>query len=796
MTDLIYGGPGIDIFYDAPGDDIIYAGGGNDYITSGRGADKLYGEAGDDTISVALQGGGRLIADGGSGNDSLYARNGGGPNQSVTFIGGDGNDTIGLDGFALDNIINAGRGNDTVFLGSTLGAIVALGDGADKLSLDSNFNPKPDSIIVNDYKPGTDQFDPNLGGNLYGWDGNNNPFSGGFVRLLASGKDTLLQFDPNGGGDAFVTALRFKNIAPNAFTAADFEGWPTDGSNPAGKTITGTDGFDTLKGTVGADLINGLGSSDTINGGPGSDRIYGGSGSDNIEGGGGDDIIYGGAGNDNITGDHGADKLYGEAGDDTISLTPLLGGRVIADGGSGNDSLSASVGSQSVTFIGGDGNDTISMNGFGTGNIINAGRGDDTVFLGSTLGAIVALGDGADKLALQSNFNPKPDSIIVNDYRPGTDQFDPDFERTLYGWDGDSNPFSGGFVRLVASGKDTLLQFDPNGGGDAFTTALRFKNIAPNAFTAADFGGWPIDGSSPTGKTITGTDSFDTLKGTIGADLIRGLGSSDTIDGGPGSDRIYGDSGSDSLEGGGGDDIIYGGAGNDNITGGRGADKLYGEAGDDTISIGLRGGGRLIADGGGGNDSLSASNGGGPNQSVTLIGGDGNDTISLNGFATDNIINAGRGNDTVYLGSTLGAIVALGDGADKLALQSNFGPQSDSIIVNDYKPGTDQFDPNFDGTLYGWDGTSNPFSGGFVRLVASGKDTLLQFDPDGGGDAFTTALRFKNIAPGAFTAADFGGWPTDGSSPAAKTIAGAPRHEADSHGPAHQPIHPAIDLFL
>jgi Ca2+-binding RTX toxin-like protein len=257
MNDPIYGSPGSDSLNGGGGDDIIYGGAGNDYIGGGRGADKLYGQAGDDTISVALRGGGRLIADGGSGNDSLYARNGGGPNQSVTFIGGDGNDTIGLDGFALDNIINAGRGNDTVFLGSTLGAIVILGDGADKLALGSGFNPHADAIIVNDYKPGTDQFDPNFDGNLYGWDGTSNPFSGGFVRLLASGKDTLLQFDPNGGGDAFVTEVRFKNIAPSAFTAADFGGWPTDGSSPAAKTIAGAARADTVKGMVQADSLHG-----------------------------------------------------------------------------------------------------------------------------------------------------------------------------------------------------------------------------------------------------------------------------------------------------------------------------------------------------------------------------------------------------------------------------------------------------------------------------------------------------------------------------------------------------------
>ena len=539
-----------------------------------------------------------------------------------------------------------------------------------------------------------------------------------------------------------------------------------------------------------------------------SEPIFGTLGNDTLTGDVGDDIIFGGAGRDYITGGRGADRLYGQAGDDNILISLLGGGRVIANGGSGNDSLYAANGggpNQSVTLIGGDGNDQIRLDGFATGNIISAGRGDDTVILGSTLGATVTLGEGADKLELQPSPNRQSNSITVKDYRPGTDQFDPRFDLHLSGWDGQSNPFSGGFVRLLASGTDTLLQFDPDGGGNTYFTALRFKNIAPTAFTAADFGGWPTDGSRPADKTIMGTVGDDAIKGTLGADLISGLDGSDTIDGGAGADRLLGGLGNDNIDGSLGDDIIYGGEGRDYIAGGRGADTLYGQAGDDNIIISLMGGGRVIANGGSGNDSLYAANGGGPNQSVTLIGGDGNDQIRLDGFATGNIINAGRGDDTVILGSTLGATVTLGEGADKLELQPNFNRKSNAIIINDYRPGIDQFDPRFDVNLYGWNSKGNPFSGGFVRLVASGSDTLLQFDPNGGGNAFVTAVRFKNIAPGAFGAADFGGWPTDGSTPAGKAIIGKLHHEADGNGSAEAitiamliepPIPLAADLFL
>ena len=221
-----------------------------------RGADQLYGDGGDDNISISLRGGGRLLVDGGAGNDTIYAANGGGPNQSVTFIGGEGNDAIGLDGFAADNIIDAGIGDDVVRLGSTLGVTVTLGAGADALQLNSNFFPNPDAVIITDYAPGVDRIVPNFETLLSGWSGSTNPFGEGYVRLVQDGADTLFQVDRNGGGDSYVTKLRFQNTQAASFTAADFGGYPPDGSPPPGQTIVGTAESDVLEGTVGADTIS------------------------------------------------------------------------------------------------------------------------------------------------------------------------------------------------------------------------------------------------------------------------------------------------------------------------------------------------------------------------------------------------------------------------------------------------------------------------------------------------------------------------------------------------------------
>jgi hypothetical protein len=50
----LIGGSGEDIINGQGGDDILVGGGGNDYITSGGGQDKAFGEAGNDTVIVAM----------------------------------------------------------------------------------------------------------------------------------------------------------------------------------------------------------------------------------------------------------------------------------------------------------------------------------------------------------------------------------------------------------------------------------------------------------------------------------------------------------------------------------------------------------------------------------------------------------------------------------------------------------------------------------------------------------------------------------------------------------------------
>ncbi len=122
------------------------------------------------------------------------------------------------------------------------------------------------------------------------------------------------------------------------------------------------------------------------------------------------------------------------------------------------------------------------------------------------------------------------------------------------GWDGSSNPFGSGFLRLVQDGADTLVQWDRNGAtsGSSWDSLYRLQNTTATNLTAENFvPAYPTDGTEPTGQVIAGTINGETLQGTLGGDTINGLG---------GNDVIYGGAGSDVIDGGAGSDTIYGGA--------------------------------------------------------------------------------------------------------------------------------------------------------------------------------------------------------------------------------------------
>ncbi|HEX8125061.1 MAG TPA: M10 family metallopeptidase C-terminal domain-containing protein [Allosphingosinicella sp.] len=175
-----------------------------------------------------------------------------------------------------------------------------------------------------------------------------------------------------------------------------------------------------------------------------------------------------------------------------------------------------------------------------------------------------------------------------------------------------------------------------------------------------------------------------------------------------GDDQLYGDEGANTLDGREGDDQLFGFGGDDNLIGGADGDLLDGGAGADSMA------------GGTGNDSYVVDDAG---DVVTENAGEGTDEIrtdlaafslanlpnveyltglselgqSLTGNAADNIVNAGGGNDFVFLqaggndyalgnqgndvflfGASMNSAdqVDGGDGIDQIVLQGNYAGET------------------------------------------------------------------------------------------------------------------------
>ncbi len=828
--DVLNGTPNADVMAGGLGNDVMNGGDGNDDMSSGDGNDQMFGEGGDDILRVSSNTFGSptlrftVTADGGTGNDHFQWTT---YNIASILIGGDGNDrfTLNIQGGGNVNI-NAGTGDDRIEIEQASTGNVTLGSGADTIHFNGSFQffNSVFSWTISDFNAAEDRITglAALVGNVGA-----GPFVNGNIRLVQDGADTLVQVDRDGSGStyAWTTYLRLQNVV--ASSVIQIDGWLTDGS---GKLTYGTPGDDLLMAVS-----------------VGNDIMYGGDGNDRIQAGGfnqGNERLYGEGGNDQLSISGGSSEMWGGEGNDYLYTTLSTGfastDTVLFDGGNGDDYIlfgnaaSSSGGRGPMAIVrGGDGNDDIILQGSNTATV-NAGAGNDVVTIGGHAGIgqanfsgitglpyTITLGTGADVVQLAgdgynsndfsngprvravhviTDFDPAVDRLVLDDYDyfyqsvPGTPVL------------GDRNPFAFGFMRLIQSGNDTILQTDNTGGGDNWVDAIRFQNVQATAFT--EISGYRVDGTATVGYVVTdsngstgslnwgplfGGGGNDVLTGGVGRDVIDGFAGDDVIHGGDDNDliyggrgvnRLYGDGGNDTVTGSGTDDEIYGGAGNDSLgytaaaiwtVGNSIPTNAYGSASD-----------HVLMDGGEGDDNLSIA---ATRASGTLFGRDGNDIISGNGFGHV-IIDGGIGNDTITVTANTG-VITLGAGADKVffdAIPSFHPSPSRSYTLTDYQEGVDQITINIakylnDFGTGAWDG-SNPFATGHFALVQDGADAVLRRDVDGsaGASAAVNFLRFQNTSVGALTAASFMGFSPDGSVPAGQTISGTGRIDGGAGG--------------
>ncbi len=567
----------------------------------------------------------------------------------------------------------------------------------------------------------------------------------------------------------------------------------------------GLEDHDQLYGFDGDDILVGDGSngefqdSDYIDGGLGNDilvagdggaMLYGDVGSDTLVGGAGDDnlddtnyydfpstdhnIMIGGDGNDSMRffGYGGSATAFGGAGSDTYWLEPRsTGDLAITDFavGSGGDVLNIeNLVNEHTANFGYSGNPFDQYNGYLRLNQINVGTSWLEYHDGSSWRKVAELqGVRARDLTVDNFVGLQPgDSIYVLDHAPtvtvlpehqlagvgifynyqipsdafvdadgdalniSVEAFD-EFGNVvdLPSWlNFDSNTFSLSGTPSTGdlSGSPLSIRITASDGSSSVSSDMQLLVVVPAGTSSND----NITGSVGD-DNILGLDGYDNIYGFGGNDVLYGNGDAnnyynayDSIYGGDGDDTIYGSDNSywyNTLQGENGNDVIIGGSGDDHIDGGQGEDRLYGGAGNDELRDTSGDSGVNVFVGGAGNDQIyySGSSGG----SGTATGGSGSDVYWLSGWY------GGEFTVTDFQAGANGDVLQIGE------------------LLN---------------SLYGYDGSANPFASGYLRLFQDGADTLLQrnYDPiNYPGDYswnWETVARLKNVAVEDFSQDNFG----------------------------------------
>ena len=582
VGDWLDGGNGNDSIWGTYESDMVIGGAGNDTLESGEGDDTIQGGDGDDLISMHSWDSDQLT-DGGAGNDTIYA------DRNDTVTGGEGNDLIycnpSNDPSGLLSV-DGGAGDDTIHMVSVswLGAemLAAGGSGSDTFVVGENDDGGHSAVTDFSVGPGGDRIDVSkllVHSTYFGMTTALNPFNAsyGYLRLVQDGANTLLQYDADGIGASahgYQTVLVLKNVNASSLTKENFTDlMPLDGGKVGGQVVTVPNGLGVLQGGFFNDTITGGPGANTLKGGYGNDRLQGGNQpngavGDNMAGGLGDDTLLGGTGNDTLRGGNGNDYVDGGAGDDFL----------VSDGSDGDVfGISSSI----DTMIGGDGNDTVWFSSpltLGGQALIDGGAGDDVIDVFSaarwhSVSATVTGGTGSDTFGTSTSGMPFTDNYYkVTDFQVGAggDRIDGAGLLADAGINFKANPWApdSGYVRLVQSGADTLVQHDVDGaaGAGTFVTVLMLQNVKASQLTQAN---WAA-------HLQQRLDDDNTLYGGFGADTLSGGGGNDLLDGGVGDNLLLGGSG---------DDTLLGGAGADRLDAGVGLDVVDGGADNDTLTV-------------------------------------------------------------------------------------------------------------------------------------------------------------------------------------------------------------------
>jgi len=597
--DWFKGSAGADVMKGDAGNDWLYGNGGNDIIEGGAGNDLLLGQDGDDVFLIGA-GAGIDAFEGGAGNDTIQATaanvvitmgsstqftsvealsNGGFAN--VAIAGTTGADDMNFSGFTTTGGISIGGGGGADTITGSNNIDILRGDaGADTiygLGGNDNIDGGADSDIIDGGagddtllgSAGLDQISGGLGDDTIDGGADSDTIDGGDGNDTITGGAGNDSLAGGAGDDIFLVGL---SAGPDAFDGgAGYDTIRAAANNVvlSFSSITGIEAFSaggftgvTIAGSTGNDIMDFSGvvttSGMAVSGAAGNDTITGTEGVDTLRGDAGNDTIYGLGGNDQIDGGAGADNLYGGNGDDTFLVGVEAAGVIDTfDGGSGIDTIQATVNNVAISIASMTSIEAISSGGFSgvsliglssadtldlrnvvvTGNVaVDMAGGDDT-FYGSVGADSVNGGTGNDYI----DTGDGDDTIVVTASNPL-----------------DSIHGGNGYDKIVIS------------GGVNINISSTFDGIE---------------------EVVGSTVALTKIAGTTGADLIdmRGVILKNI-------QYIWGDHGNDE---------IHGSYGNDFIMGDRGFDTIYGEDGDDKIWFTAYGDTDAV-DGGAGYDTLAA----------------------------------------------------------------------------------------------------------------------------------------------------------------------------------------------
>ncbi len=117
------------------------------------------------------------------------------------------------------------------------------------------------------------------------------------------------------------------------------------------------------------------------------------------------------------------------------------------------------------------------INGMAGNDVLSGGAGKDTLTGGAGNDLLTGAG-GSDTFVYQSLGDRGTTGDVITDFTRGAGGDVLDLHDMLSGFGGynGSNAFSGGFLRFAASGADTLVQVDSNGGADSWATLATLTN--------------------------------------------------------------------------------------------------------------------------------------------------------------------------------------------------------------------------------------------------------------------------------------------------------------------------------